>query len=650
MTGPGITYQPALDGLRAFAVTAVILYHLSYSWAGGGYLGVDAFFVLSGFLITTLLLTEHAGTGRVSLGGFWGRRARRLLPALFLLLVVVVLYASTTMTALQLDDLRGDAIASLFYVANWHFIATDQSYFALLTVPSPLQHLWSLAIEEQFYLLWPLVVVGVLAVARASRRVLVIVTVAGIVLSQMAMAWLYEEADPSRAYYGTEARAHTILVGCLLALILSRRPVARGATKRVLGAAGLAAFAVCIVVWWRAEPGPRLFYGGDLVFSVVVAVVIAAAVQPTGALRTFLGLRAFRFVGFISYGLYLWHWPVIVFATPERTDLTGVRLDLFRIGITVGAALISYYLLEQPIRRGVLRPRLARIALPLSIVVVLVIVLAGTATSVSKRVPPIARVNHEPGACGDAQSGELAEAAAKVGDLGPFDDDRGRGLRIVVVGDSIACALLTGLEAVGATQQATVANATILGCGVISGTVASGMLPRAFTTACPRRARTRQQRAIARTSPDAIVWWSDWETADLDVDGRSVAVGTPEGDAVLRSRMELAFDRMHRRGAPIVILTVPPLLPWPALPVRVASAEAKHHRLNDLFREFAAAHPGDVVVVDLAHKICPSDPCPERIDGVEPRPYDGLHLTPKAAAWAAHWLWPQLAAAAHPSR
>jgi peptidoglycan/LPS O-acetylase OafA/YrhL len=648
MTGPGIKYQPALDGLRAFSVTAVILYHLSFSWAGGGYLGVDAFFVLSGFLITTLLLSEQAGTGRVSLGAFWGRRARRLLPALFLLLIVVVLYASTTMTALQLDALRGDAIASLFYVANWHFIATDQSYFALLTVPSPLQHLWSLAIEEQFYLLWPLVVVGVLAVSRASRRVLTVVTVGGIVLSQVAMASLYDEADPSRAYYGTEARAHTILVGCLLAIILIRRPVARGGARRVLSAAGIVAFAACIVVWSTAQPGPLLFHGGDLAFSVLVAVVIAAAVQPTGRLRAFLGLTAFRFVGLISYGLYLWHWPVIVFATPEQTGLDGVRLDLLCIGITFVAALASYTLLELPVRRGVLRPPLARIVLPVSIVVVLAVVLAGTATSAREKVPPIARVNHEPGSCGDAESGELAEAAAKAGALGPVDDDLGRGLRIVVVGDSIACALLTGLEAVGATQEATVTNATILGCGVISGTVASGMLPRAFTTECPKRARVRQQRAIAGSSPDAVVWWSDWETADLAVDGGSVAVGTPEGDALLRSRMELAFERLHRRGATIVILTVPPLLPWPALPVRATAAEAKHHRLNDLFREFAAAHPGDVVVVDLARKLCPSDPCPERIDGVEPRPFDGLHLTPTAAAWAAHWLWPRIARAAGP--
>jgi hypothetical protein len=336
-----------------------------------------------------------------------------------------------------------------------------------------------------------------------------------------------------------------------------------------------------------------------------------------------------------------------VFATPERTDLTGLPLNLLRIAITVVAALLSYYFLEQPIRRGVLRPRLARLALPVSIVVVLGIVLAGTATS-ETTVPPIERVNHEPGDCGAAQQAERVEAAAELEDLGSLGD-RGDGLRVVVIGDSIACALLTGLEAVAETQDATVANAAILGCGVISGTVAGAtMLPRAFTTECPARSRDRQERAIAATAPDAIVWWSDWETATIDADGRAVEVGTPAGDVELRRRMELAFERLHQPGVPIVILTVPPLLPSPAFPVRVESEDTKHHRLNELYREFAAAHPGDVVIVELAKKLCPSDPCPKRVDGFEPRPYDGLHLTPRAAAWASHWLWPQIAAAARP--
>jgi peptidoglycan/LPS O-acetylase OafA/YrhL len=646
MKRAGIKYQPALDGLRAFAVTAVILYHFAYSWAKGGYLGVDTFFVLSGFLITTLLIGERAVAGRVSLSGFWARRARRLLPALFLLLVVVVLYAGTTMTALQLDDLRGDALASLFYVANWHFIATNQSYFSLFIQPSPLQHLWSLAIEEQFYLLWPLIVVGVLLLARGSRRALAAVTVVGIVVSQILMALLYSESNPSRAYYGTEARAHTLLVGCLLALLLSGRLEVgvSGRLRRVLPAAGVIAFAICIVMFSTTTVGPRLFYGGDLAFAMLVAVIIAAAVQPAGPLRAFLGLRAFRYVGEISYGLYLWHWPVIVFVTGADTGLGATALNTLRLAITFACTLVSFYLLEQPIRHGKLSPRLSRIALPVSIAVVAVVIIAGTASS-EKTPDPIARINHRPGPCGAALPSERTQARAELRQLKPLPvAAQAPGLRVLVIGDSIACSLLTGLEATAATQGAQVDNAAILGCGVVADTVwKESFLPRPFAKHCPGLARTRQQRAIDRAAPNAIVWWSEWETSDLEVDGKQVKFGSDRFDEVLNQRMENVFERLHRPGVPIVILTSPPLLPSPAFPIHFASADAKHRHLNNLYRKFAARHPGDVVVVDLARHICPGPaPCPAEVDGFQPRPYDGLHLSPTGAAWAAHWLWPQI--------
>ncbi len=649
MKRAGIRYQPALDGLRAFAVTAVILYHLGYRWLGGGFLGVDAFFVLSGFLITTLLLTERAAAGRVSLSAFWARRARRLLPALFLLLVVVVLYAGTTMSALQLDDLRGDALASLFYVANWHFIATNQSYFALFTQPSPLQHLWSLAIEEQFYLLWPLIVVGVLLLARGSRRALTIVTVAGIVISQICMAVLYSDSNPSRAYYGTEARAHTLLVGCLLALILSGRLESgvTGRLRRALAATGVLAFAVCLVMFSKTTAGPRLFYGVDLAFAILVAIVIAAAVQPAGVLRSFLGLGPFRYVGRISYGLYLWHWPVIVFVTAESTGLAGRALIALRLTITVACTLASYYLVERPVLHGKLTPRVARIALPVSIAAVVVVIIAGTASSETTPAV-IARINHVPGPCGAAQPNERDQATAELRKLAPLPPEpKAAGLRVLVIGDSIACSLLTGLEVTGASQGAHVDNAAILGCGVIADTVwRQSFLPRPFAKECPALARTRQQRAIARAAPNAIVWWSDWETADLEVDGKLVKFGTQQSDDVLNQRMERVFERLHKPGVPIVILTSPPLLPSPAFPIHMESGDIKHSHLNDLYRAFAARHPGDVVVLDLARHICPGPaPCPERVDGFEPRPYDGLHLSPAGAAWAAHWLWPQIVAA-----
>ena len=200
---------PALDGLRAFAVLGVMAYHLGLGWASGGYLGVDLFFVLSGFLITSLLVEEWRGTGRIRLGAFWGRRARRLLPALFLVLIAVALYAwlngrlatvATGGAAIDLSGLRDDAFATLFYVANWHLVLVHQSYFAQFSAPSPLQHTWSLAIEEQFYVIWPLVVVGIYKIApRRWRTVGVTVAVVGAAASAIAMAVLYHVgSDPSR--------------------------------------------------------------------------------------------------------------------------------------------------------------------------------------------------------------------------------------------------------------------------------------------------------------------------------------------------------------------------------------------------------------------------------------------------------------------
>ena len=220
---PGhFAYQPALDGLRAIAVGVVVLYHLNYGWMRGGFMGVDAFFVLSGFLITSLLLQERRSTGQTHLGRFWSRRARRLLPAVFVMIAIVTWYGSTVVPSTSLGTLRWDAISGVLYYANWHFIASGQSYFSLFLAPSPLTHLWSLAIEEQFYLVWPLVFAFV--ATRGRLRTMFAVCVAGVVASQVVMVLLYDAADPSRAYYATPARLNTILIGCALAVLMHARP------------------------------------------------------------------------------------------------------------------------------------------------------------------------------------------------------------------------------------------------------------------------------------------------------------------------------------------------------------------------------------------------------------------------------------------
>ncbi|HEX9466985.1 MAG TPA: acyltransferase, partial [Acidimicrobiia bacterium] len=302
-------YQPALDGIRAFAVAAVLLYHGGQSWAVGGYLGVDAFFVLSGFLITTLLVTEWSGRqlrgrGRIDLRAFWIRRARRLLPALFFVMIGVVVYAAVFAAPGEVDRIRQDSLATLGYVANWRFIFSGQSYFDQFTQPSPLRHMWSLAIEEQFYLSWPLIV-GFVLWWRRSVRALLVIAVTMVVASATLMALLFHHGhDPSRVYYGTDTRAQSLLMGAVLGIVLFLHGPIRSLVARI----ALRAFAIVgagytLWLWWRmSERTDALYQGGFVLAALAVAAVIASVVQPDrGALGAALSWGPLRWVGRISY-------------------------------------------------------------------------------------------------------------------------------------------------------------------------------------------------------------------------------------------------------------------------------------------------------------------------------------------------------------
>ena len=364
---PSLGHVPALDGLRGLAVLGVVAFHVG--WIDGGYLGVDAFFVLSGFLITSLLLAEHDRRGRIALARFWGRRARRLLPAMLAMVAVVLVWTMAADRA-QLDAVRGDAVATLLYVANWHEIATTSSYWAIFDAPSPLQHTWSLAIEEQFYLAWPLVVGGVALVAVRLRRrlapVLGVVAVGAAAASYALMAALYDEGDASRAYFGTGSRLGAIVLGAALAALLGRRLLQPGPAlgDRRLDVAAMVALAVLAWAWVSVEgTTPWLYRGGFALLGLAVVVVIAAACRP-GIVATGLAWRPLRALGLISYGLYLWHWVVIAILTEARTGLHGLSLDLVQLVISLAAALASFWFLEQPIRtrRWLRTPKLATTA------------------------------------------------------------------------------------------------------------------------------------------------------------------------------------------------------------------------------------------------------------------------------------------------
>ena len=451
-----LAYQPALDGIRALAVLAVIGYHDEYRWARGGFLGVDAFFVLSGFLITTLLLSEWRRHGRIAVVQFWARRARRLLPAAIGVLVFVAMYTATVVATEARRSVGSDGLAALFYVANWRFVYSGQSYFQLFSAPSPLRHMWSLAIEEQFYLGWPIIASVGLWLGRGSRRVLGAMCGVGILGSVVAMAATYDTSNPSRAYYGTDTRAHTLLAGCLLAIWLWDRPLPTG---RILRWGGIVAAAIIVVAWSRVSATDSGFYrGGSLIFSLLVAIVIVA-VLGGGALGRALSLQPLVWTGTISYGLYLWHWPLNAWLVESRVGVGGTALNVIRLVVTFGAATASFYLLERPIRRGRLSTRVRWWAAPVAIAATAALVVVSTAgaqdtpsyvgggfgfPSQCRPRPPELRA---------AVNEQRRSHAPKTATLAH---------RILLIGDSTACSFYPGLRAVGRASDVEVDQGSVV--------------------------------------------------------------------------------------------------------------------------------------------------------------------------------------------
>jgi len=355
-------YLPGLDGLRALAIIGVLLYHAGIDWLPGGFLGVDVFFVISGFLITSLILEEYDRSGRIDFKRFYLGRARRLLPAVVVLLIVVgiaVLFVYQD----ALSAFRQDALATIFYVNNWWYVLVDQSYFESMGRPPLLKHLWSLSVEEQFYLIWP--VVALLLVRSGGRplvrRIALLLAVASTVwMAVIAIRNGYPvDADPSRAYFGTDSHSMGLLVGAALATVW--RPgrlsthIPRGAQVIVTGT-GIVALAVVVAFYlFVGEFTPWLYRGGFLALAFFTTVLIAAVTHPASVLGPALGVGVLRYLGRRSYGIYLWHWPIFMVTRPG-IDVPWSEPVAFaaRLALTLGIAELSYRLVEMPIRRGAL--------------------------------------------------------------------------------------------------------------------------------------------------------------------------------------------------------------------------------------------------------------------------------------------------------
>jgi peptidoglycan/LPS O-acetylase OafA/YrhL len=352
-------YMPGLDGLRAIAVLAVIAFHEQFSWAPGGLLGVALFFTLSGYLITDLLLSRWLATGRAQLANFWLRRARRLLPALFVMLAIVTAWV-TLLDRARLADLRGPVAAAATYSSNWYLIVQGQSYFSRFAPPQPLDHLWSLAVEEQFYLIWPWLLLAGLFVLRRHRspgavRWLALPTLALAAGSAVLMWALYHPAvDPTRVYEGTDTRACGLLIGAALAMVWSSGTAGRASrrTSRVLDVPAAIGLGVIAVMIWRVGQYSTFLYHGGLVWlGVATAAVVAAAACPGSLVGAALSWRPLRWIGVRSYGIYLWHYPVIVLTTPAN-GTEDLPRAAWQIAASIGLAALSWKFVEEPVRHG----------------------------------------------------------------------------------------------------------------------------------------------------------------------------------------------------------------------------------------------------------------------------------------------------------
>jgi peptidoglycan/LPS O-acetylase OafA/YrhL len=415
-----------LDGLRAVAVIAVVLYHADVPGVSGGFLGVDVFFVLSGFLITSLLLVELDRTGRISFRRFYARRARRLLPALIAVLVVTAVLVAT-LAYDSAGGFRRDLPGALLYFSNWSNIFTQTSYFEFIGRPPMLKHLWSLAVEEQFYIFWP--AIALFAYRWRGARAVGLVAVGGAVLSTLAMLIgsivgdMPGATDPSRLYFGTDTHAMGVLVGAALAVVWRpgrTSPVLPRQAQAVITAAGAVALGLLVLAFMSVgEYSTFLYRGGFLLIAVVSAVVVAAASHRGVPFGSWLGNRPMRWIGERSYGIYLWHWPLFLVTRPGAdVPVDGVLALVLRIGLLLVVAEASYRFLEMPIRNGALsrawqRVREGDLGRPSPVVVAAAVattlVLAFTGVRVWTAPSPAAA-----GGLTDAQLAALAPARAPL--------------------------------------------------------------------------------------------------------------------------------------------------------------------------------------------------------------------------------------------
>jgi len=662
---PALRHEPALDGLRGLAIIAVLLYHGDLSFADGGYFGVEAFFVLSGYLITSLLLAEWTGSKAIRLGRFWARRARRLLPALFCVVAAVAIQQIIVGPNGAVPDFRMDGISTIFYFANWHEIATGTGYFAQTAVPSPLLHTWSLAIEEQFYLVWPLLLLGILKLsnrqggtrlhgragsseAPVRLQPLLVFAVVGAVVSAVEMGVLYHLGTPLEriwVYYGTDTRAQGLLSGAALAVgvtMLRRRQPSATAPGRsrarwtALQLGGLVGLAGLLAAINYGANGANWWYeGGFLAVDASVVLLIASFVAsgPWSVTRSVFSFLPLRATGVISYGLYLWHYPIFLYLDVANTGLSGWSLFGLRVGASFAAATVSYFVIEQPIRQRRVPAVVTRVlgVLGLSGALAVVLVAGGVAAAVP--LPP-AQFNQTTTTVPVRLTGK-PQVHCRVRLSIPFHAAEYLTyhtcppVRVMLVGDSVGQSLGFELSLNDESYGVVIDNQAMLGCGFIEtgevGTAGSwsDMDPPCYT------ADETWARAAASFHPQVVIvemgWW---DSMDHLINGQDVYLGEPSYDSYLVAQMDALVDLVDKGGAKVVFLSVPWMLPppWPNGEEMPAALSFRHNLINELLKAASTARAGKAYYFDIAPEVTPANRFQSDVGGSICRTSDGIHF------------------------
>jgi peptidoglycan/LPS O-acetylase OafA/YrhL len=642
-------YLPAVDGVRGIGVLIVLLYHAGWSVLTGSFLAIDMFFALSGFLITGVLLRQYDNWGTVPLLQFWAARARRLLPAMTGVVLLAAAYAKLLADPTTLGRFRMDMVSALTFWSNWHFIDDRQSYFQTGSTVSPLLHTWSLGIEEQFYLAWPIVLLVWLAVRRGRLRGL-LTTIAVLTLgSAVLMAVMYTPyTDPSSVYYNTFTRAQALLCGCFLAVALKQHadrrrqaPTAGRHSAVVLGiplrASTLSAIAASVGIAWLFfaplfvdDSSQWIFRGGFLISGLTsIGLGWHLATCRDGWISRGLSWRPLVEIGKRVYGLYIWHWPLFLILNSSRTHLAGAGLLIVRLGAVFVVAFIFDWYVERPVRRGALRrliPHGGAIAAALALALGLTCAFVSTADAKK----PI---------FGTALPGSISTV---TGPMRPGQD------RIAIFGDSVAFTLWKYFPA-AQLPSLSVGSSTQLGCGLAQPQeLQVGDVHTAVEQQCDGW-QHRWGALVDEMRPRlSFVLSGSAELFDRWVGGKLLKVGTAAWTSYMVKSYGVAVDVAGKHGAyPVMVANVPcydrqVATGADALPGVNTEADAtasdeqndprRQHALNDVLAQVARTHP-KTSLLDMRSYLCPHGTYQKQLAGVTMRP-DGVHF---ARAGAAQW-------------